>query len=580
MKIHNIITKLLLGIVLLISTTSQLRAAGTDDFVLIMKPVYNANFVPGSYTVVSYGDKFKRVEGFIAGKWTKIAGTGSGAIGSTGTFTPTSGASIGLNFDDTYEVRLTPDPNPSVTQKFEYADIKFMFASTGGAFTVIDPSLKEVTQWGTARWEDLTSAFDSSQYLEVTATDLPDFAPNANLSAMFSNCYVMNSSNLTLWDTHNVKNMLAMFSYARAFNQPIGNWDTANVVDMASMFAGTMAFDQDISFKGGNIWNTGKVMNMGAMFANTSKFNQPIGNWDTHNVQYMVNMFYNAQVFNQPIGSWDTQNVVSMSGMFAAAQVFNQPIGSWDTHNVQDMSYMFSGAPKFNLPIGSWDTHNVKKMSGMFQNATAFNQYLGSWNISQVGVSGSWNSMEEIFSNSSMSTRNIDEILICWSQQPVQAGVVFSAKGRNYCNANAQIAINTLRTTYGWNIDTTSAGALAQASCPPLATCLPTEQGTIKLNGAKIQGCTGRGWIDLAGDAHITPVLTNDGTISFDPSINDMVIQQNGIQYKLARHGCIGFLTTVNGQAPQAGTVIYNSTNDEFYYAVDNTQWIELFGDY
>ena len=41
--------------------------------------------------------------------------------------------------------------------------------------------------------------------------------------------------------------MRAMFQYAPAFNQDIGNWNTAHVTDMGYMFYSASAFNQDIS---------------------------------------------------------------------------------------------------------------------------------------------------------------------------------------------------------------------------------------------------------------------------------------------------------------------------------------------
>ena len=52
-----------------------------------------------------------------------------------------------------------------------------------------------------------------------------------DMSAMF-----YRNSSLGNWDTSKVTNMLGMFRWAKAFNQPLNNWDTSKVTNMSHMF--------------------------------------------------------------------------------------------------------------------------------------------------------------------------------------------------------------------------------------------------------------------------------------------------------------------------------------------------------
>ncbi len=263
--------------------------------------------------------------------------------------------------------------------------------------------LREVSQWGTAPWTSMATAFYGCSNLQVTATDIPNLSNVTDMSSMFQDAYVFNTNisswntsnvtnmsdmfhnakifnqNIGSWNTANVTNMSGMFYQASAFNKNIGNWNTANVTNMSNMFKLATVFNQDIG-----LWNTANVTNMSGMFYQASAFNKNIGNWNTVNVTNMSNMFNLAPFFNQNIGAWNTANVTNMSGMFYQASKFNQFIGNWNTSNVTNMSDMFRVASFFNADIGSWNTANVTKMSGMFYQASKFNQFIGNWNTSNV----------------------------------------------------------------------------------------------------------------------------------------------------------------------------------------------------
>ncbi|UWD35181.1 BspA family leucine-rich repeat surface protein [Mycoplasma cottewii] len=175
---------------------------------------------------------------------------------------------------------------------------------------------------------------------------LPTFI-NSLQSAFTSNINAT-ISGLESWDTSNVTNMSSMFSFARNFNQQLGNkFNTSNVTNMSFMFGYARNFNQPINF------NTSNVTDMSEMFSEAKNFNQPI-NFNTSNVTNMSDMFNGARDFNQPI-NFNTSNVTNMSGMFRNCWNFNQPLNTWDVSNVNDMSGMFQGAFEFNQNISSWD---------------------------------------------------------------------------------------------------------------------------------------------------------------------------------------------------------------------------------
>ncbi|SMM97737.1 Chitinase [uncultured Candidatus Thioglobus sp.] len=138
--------------------------------------------------------------------------------------------------------------------------------------------LTNVSQWGTADWTSMESAFQGATVMTMSADDVPVLL--------------------------RVKNMRFMFHTANAFT---GN---------SRM----------------NDWNVSGVTNMQSMFASSTVFNQDIGDWDTSSVTLMGSMFFNAKVFNQNISGWDVSSITGTTGMvdmFLFAAAFNQNLGAW-----------------------------------------------------------------------------------------------------------------------------------------------------------------------------------------------------------------------------------------------------------
>ena len=199
--------------------------------------------------------------------------------------------------------------------------------------------------------------------------------PITDMSYMFWGNTTFNDPAISSWDVSTVTNMYNMFSYANAFNQPIGNWDVSSVTNMSYMFHSAKTFNQPI-----NNWDVSSVTNMHRMFAYVNwNFNQPIGNWNVSSVTDMSEMFSQAFKFNQPIGNWNVSSVTNMHRMFNSTWDFNQPIGNWDVSSVTNMSHMFESATSFNQDLTGWDVSNVT-------NYLNFSLYANSsWTLKPVG---------------------------------------------------------------------------------------------------------------------------------------------------------------------------------------------------
>ncbi|MFX1365649.1 MAG: BspA family leucine-rich repeat surface protein [Promethearchaeota archaeon] len=288
--------------------------------------------------------------------------------------------------------------------------IGWCFNDEGDRLKIID-----IKQWGSLRLGNSGHYFYGCKNLELTATDNLDLRGTTILHGAFWYCPNLgDSDSMNGWDVSNVTDMSNMFYNAHSFNQPIGSWDVSSVRDMSAMFRGA------------------------------DSFNQPIGSWDVSSVNDMELMFYMANSFNQPISDWDVWIVTNMQGMFLSADSFNQPINNWDVSRVTNMESMFSDT-SFNQPLDNWNVSRVTNMAYMFSWTSSFNQPLGSWNVSRV------TDMTDMFYKVKLSTSNYDNLLLGWSQLPLQPNVNFNAGNSKYSNASEN-AKQFIITNFSWII--------------------------------------------------------------------------------------------------------------------------------
>lgn len=238
-----------------------------------------------------------------------------------------------------------------------------------------------VEQWGDIEWARMDGAFMNASNMNIIAEDAPDLSNVVTISHMFFNAQSLNAD-LNSWDVSNVQEMQLMFARATNFNGDISNWDVSNIQNMSAMFAGATNFNGDLSN-----WNTRNVVDISFLFDQASSFNQDIGNWDVSNVQDMLAVFQNAESFNQDISSWDVSAVENMGGMFYGASNFNQDISGWDITGVENI-----------------EEHNY--------------------------------TMEDMFTNSGLSTENYDNVLEGWATQEVNNNIELGAENVTYCNAS------------------------------------------------------------------------------------------------------------------------------------------------
>jgi len=240
--------------------------------------------------------------------------------------------------------------------------------------------LLEIQQWGDINWQSMNRAFWGCNFMNLTATDLPDLDDVMTFDYMLGDCAALvGNASLDNWDVSSGTSFSSMFQGASSFNRPIGNWDVGNGLSFYAMFRLANSFNQDIGD-----WDVSKGIDFGLMFSFNASFNQDISTWDVGEGTNFSSMFRSAGAFNQNIGSWNVSKGTDFSSMFYAASIFNQDISGWNTGAGKDFSSMFREASAFDQNIGSWDVSEATDLNSMFFEASAFKQNIGSWIVSKV----------------------------------------------------------------------------------------------------------------------------------------------------------------------------------------------------
>jgi len=183
--------------------------------------------------------------------------------------------------------------------------------------------LLELKNWGTGVWSSFGGAFNGCNFVDVTATDIPDLTIVSNMGSMFRSCVLL------------------------VGNSSFANWDVSNVTRTENMFRQCTSFNQNISS-----WDMSSLTRTEQMFMNASAFNQPIGSWDMSNVNKFQNMFRNmGTTFDQSLANWDVTSLTNAVNMFNASTLstasYDATLIGWAAQSITNAVTVDFGGSKF-----------------------------------------------------------------------------------------------------------------------------------------------------------------------------------------------------------------------------------------
>ena len=215
------------------------------------------------------------------------------------TFFLASKETLGENEYGIYGVGAKPDwvwKNPNVTKVTK---------------VVFDPAFANARPTNCYAWfngcENLTN-IEGIEYLNTSqVTDMHN---------MFYNCYHLQTTDFSGFDTRKVKDMSYMFHNCDSLKSlDISNFNTSEVTDMSGMFEGCIGLTSlDLSHL-----NTSKVSVMASMFQSCIKLlSVNLSGWDTRNVKSMTQMFKRCHSLKTlDLSGFDTrEKTCTMGDMF------------------------------------------------------------------------------------------------------------------------------------------------------------------------------------------------------------------------------------------------------------------------
>ena len=300
----------------------------------------------------------------------------------------------------------------------------------------------DVSKWNVSSVTNMANMFSHTTDLNIDVSKW-DVSKVTNMKDMFHKATNANP-NVSEWNVSSVTNMEAMFREATSANPNVTNWNVSSVTNMEDMFREATSAEPETG-----LWDVSKVTNMKGMFREAPSANPDVTNWNVSSVTSMLAMFSSATSANPNVTEWNVSSVTHMGSMFSNTSA-NPDVSKWDVSSVNRTSAMFRDATNANPNVTEWNVSSVTNMRDMFLNATSANPNMSNWvlNTDALGII-----LENMFSNSGLSTANYDAFLINLADNNASVeNVTLGAFGVYYSSDDAKTARETLANDRSWTI--------------------------------------------------------------------------------------------------------------------------------
>lgn len=237
----------------------------------------------------------------------------------------------------------------------------------------------------TSKTIDMHLMFSNCEIIETLDVSTFNTGNATNMYQMFGACYKLNTiTGIEKFDTTNVTTMQSMFLACHSLTSlDLSSWITSNVVDLSYMFSmydnsGNGAENGKLASVSLSGWDVSKVKYTTYMFQCCYKLNSiDLTNWNTSSLIDCSNMFHCCyDLKNFDVSGFNTSNVTNMDGMFYCCwSIESLDLSKWDVSSVVSMHTLFGmyldasqtrSSSLTILDLSGWNTSSVTDMGAMF----------------------------------------------------------------------------------------------------------------------------------------------------------------------------------------------------------------------
>jgi len=275
---------------------------------------------------------------------------------------------------------------------FDFSEVTTMSGMFSGLSKVT--KIKFNSKSKTIKNRNLEKIFNGCDLLESIDLSIFDTSLVTNMAYMFHGCYKMKSLNLLNFNTSLVEDMKNMFyGLGLLSSLDLSNFDTSLVTDMSNMFNGCY----QLSSLNLSNFKTDLVNDINSMFSFCISLTSiDLSNFHTSSVKNMSNLFNGCNILKEiDLDNLDTNLVTDMSYMFnGCTSLTSLNLSKFNTFLITNMEYMFGNCINLKeINLLNFDTSLVTDMKFMFYECNSIiNLYIDNFNTSLV------NNMQYMFS--------------------------------------------------------------------------------------------------------------------------------------------------------------------------------------